>query len=276
MTLQKRTDHYLKLLEDTMTVRASGKVTKVVEWFGYKLHLLVDVRHEVGLALRQTIYQGGRVAAGVNAAAAAVEVPLTVTERAGVARVGNHVNSGVPLPVGAVKDVAGLDLTSLKREEMRRLRHRMQVVFQDPYASLNPRMRIGDSIGHALLIHGLANRQEKYERVVDMMERVGLTHRSHNFAHQLSGGEKQRVNLARGLVSRPRLLLLDEPTASLDPKTTERVIRLIEDLKHEGVAMLAIFHHPELVARMADHVVELEPPFTVELSEKNSIKEIAR
>jgi alpha-D-ribose 1-methylphosphonate 5-triphosphate synthase subunit PhnL len=75
-----------------------------------------------------------------------------------------------------------------------------------------------------------------------------------------SGGEKQRVNLARGLVSRPRLLLLDEPTASLDPATSERVVRLIEALKQEGVAMLAIFHQPELVERLADHVVELQPP----------------
>jgi alpha-D-ribose 1-methylphosphonate 5-triphosphate synthase subunit PhnL len=75
-----------------------------------------------------------------------------------------------------------------------------------------------------------------------------------------SGGEKQRVNLARGLVARPRLLLLDEPTASLDPATSERVVRLIEKLKHEGVAMLAIFHQPELVERLADCVVELQPP----------------
>jgi alpha-D-ribose 1-methylphosphonate 5-triphosphate synthase subunit PhnL len=74
-----------------------------------------------------------------------------------------------------------------------------------------------------------------------------------------SGGEKQRVNLARGLLVRPRLLL-DEPTASLDPATSERVVRLIEALKQEGVAMLAIFHQPELVERLADHVVELQPP----------------
>jgi alpha-D-ribose 1-methylphosphonate 5-triphosphate synthase subunit PhnL len=75
-----------------------------------------------------------------------------------------------------------------------------------------------------------------------------------------SGGEKQRVNLARGLVAKPRLLLLDEPTASLDPATSERVVRLIEKLKHEGVALLAIFHQPELVERLADRVVELQPP----------------
>ncbi|NJN48286.1 MAG: phosphonate C-P lyase system protein PhnL [Candidatus Competibacteraceae bacterium] len=75
-----------------------------------------------------------------------------------------------------------------------------------------------------------------------------------------SGGEKQRVNLARGLVAKPRLLLLDEPTASLDPDATDRVVKLIENLKNEGVAMLAVLHHPQLVARMADDVVTLHQP----------------
>jgi len=75
-----------------------------------------------------------------------------------------------------------------------------------------------------------------------------------------SGGEKQRVNLARGLIARPRLLLLDEPTASLDPATTDRVVELLQSIKAEGVAMLAIFHHPQLVERLADRVVTLKPP----------------
>lgn len=81
-----------------------------------------------------------------------------------------------------------------------------------------------------------------------------------------SGGEKQRVNLARGLVARPRLLLLDEPTASLDPDTTDRVIELLQQIKLEGVAMLAIFHHPNLVKRTANRVVELVPPVSVTAS----------
>jgi alpha-D-ribose 1-methylphosphonate 5-triphosphate synthase subunit PhnL len=85
-----------------------------------------------------------------------------------------------------------------------------------------------------------------------------------------SGGERQRVNLARGFAARPRLLLLDEPTASLDPATAECVIRLIEGLKAEGTAMLAIFHHPETTRRLADQVVELAPPPAVEDLHKES------
>ncbi|MBV2089760.1 MAG: ATP-binding cassette domain-containing protein [Candidatus Thiodiazotropha sp. (ex Ctena orbiculata)] len=95
----------------------------------------------------------------------------------------------------------------------------------------------------------------------DMLAAMNLPRRLWSISPAtFSGGEKQRVNLARGLVARPRLLLLDEPTASLDPITCERVIRQIEELKKEGVAMLAIFHQPELVKRIADRVVELEPP----------------
>lgn len=86
-----------------------------------------------------------------------------------------------------------------------------------------------------------------------------------------SGGEKQRINLARGLIARPRLLLLDEPTASLDPATTENVITLLQSIKQDDVALLAIFHHPDLVSRLADHVVELTPPLTAPLLQEMTL-----
>jgi peptide/nickel transport system ATP-binding protein len=146
----------------------------------------------------------------------------------------------------------GQNITVMKREELRQLRQRMQVVFQDPYASLNPRMRIGDSIGHALSIHGLVTKQEKQERVIDMMEKVGLTPAAtiyRKYPHQVSGGQRQRIVLARALIMHPDLVIADEPIAMADVSVRVLLLELMRHLKDEFNLTYVFITHDLATAR---------------------------
>ena len=156
-----------------------------------------------------------------------------------------------------------IDLVQINEHQILELR-RTEIGFVTQFLHALPRQATEDVVAQPLLQRGMEKKQAQHI-AREMLAAMNLPECLWGISPAtFSGGEKQRVNLARGLVSKPRLLLLDEPTASLDPKTTERVIHLIENLKQEGVAMLAIFHHPELVKRMADNVVELKPPVAIE------------
>jgi alpha-D-ribose 1-methylphosphonate 5-triphosphate synthase subunit PhnL len=167
-----------------------------------------------------------------------------------------------------------VDLAQADEHSVLELR-RTEISFVTQFLHALPRQATEDVVAQPLLLKGI-DKAEAQNIAREMLAAMNLPERLWGISPAtFSGGEKQRVNLARGLVSRPRLLLLDEPTASLDPETTERVVRLIENLKHEDVAMLAIFHHLDLVKRMADNVVELESPLAIELPIKTALKEIA-
>jgi peptide/nickel transport system ATP-binding protein len=146
----------------------------------------------------------------------------------------------------------GEDLTSLSAREMRRQRQRMQFVFQDPYASLNPRMRIGNSIGHALKIHHIADEQQKRKIVLEMMEKVGLTPAEaiyRKYPHQVSGGQRQRIVLARALVMAPELVIADEPIAMADVSVRVLLLELMNQLKDELKLTYVFITHDLATAR---------------------------
>jgi len=152
-----------------------------------------------------------------------------------------------------------VDLATADEHRVIQLR-RDEIGFVTQFLHFLPRQSTQDVVAQPLIKRGM-NIDEARDKARSLLARMNLPERLWTLSPAtFSGGEKQRVNLARGLVAKPRLLLLDEPTASLDPNTTELVVSLIEELKNEGVAMLAIFHQPELVERLADKSVTIQAP----------------
>lgn len=150
----------------------------------------------------------------------------------------------------------GEDLGGLGAEALRLGRRHMQMIFQDPFASLNPRMRVGAIVREPLDIHGLGDGGERDERVAELLERVGLESRSAwLYPHELSGGQRQRVGIARALASRPRLIVADEPISSLDVSIQAQIVNLLEDLKDElGLTYLLIAHDLSMVRHACERV----------------------
>ena len=152
----------------------------------------------------------------------------------------------------------GKDITSLKPKELRPLRKEMQMIFQDPYASLNPRMRIGEQIIHPLLIHGLATPKEARKMGMEMLKRVGLTpaHEFYDrFPHQLSGGQRQRVVIARAMILRPKFVVADEPVSMIDVSMRASILDLLQGFRKEyQLSMLFITHDISIGRIISDRI----------------------
>ncbi len=149
------------------------------------------------------------------------------------------------------------DLASLGKREMRSLRQRMQIIFQDPFASLNPRMRVQDIITEPLVIHGLAKSNELLSRGAALLEKVGMTAEAlQRYPHEFSGGQRQRIGIARALASGPTFIVADEAVSALDVSVQAQIINLLDDLRDElGLSFLFIAHDLNIVRHFSDRVI---------------------
>jgi oligopeptide/dipeptide ABC transporter ATP-binding protein len=150
----------------------------------------------------------------------------------------------------------GEDIFALNGAGVRKLRSRMQIVFQDPYSSLNPRMTVGELVGEPLKIHGILNTSDRKTRVAELLERVGLNAYHYNkYPHEFSGGQRQRVGIARALALNPSLIICDEPVSALDVSIQSQVINLLKDLQAEhSLSYLFISHNLAVVKHISDRV----------------------
>ncbi len=167
------------------------------------------------------------------------------------------------------------EITSLKGEDLRRLRRHIQIIFQNPYASLNPRMKIGDNVGHPLEIHGLAYGEERKRLVMEMLERVGLQPASkfyNAYPHELSGGQRQRVAVARAMILKPDFIVADEPISMIDVSLRARILELMIQLKEElNLTYLFITHDLAVAKYISDRIAIMYLGKIVEMGGKETI-----
>lgn len=167
----------------------------------------------------------------------------------------------------------GIDLTSLGESEMRRMRRRMQMIFQDPYASLNPRMTVGSIISAPLEVHQFSDGKKRRERVDELLNLVGLNPDFVNrYPHEFSGGQRQRIGIARALAVNPDLIICDEPISSLDVSIQAQVVNLLEKLQDElGLTYLFIAHDLSMVRHISNRMAVMYLGKIVELSDRDTI-----
>jgi oligopeptide transport system ATP-binding protein len=166
-----------------------------------------------------------------------------------------------------------VNLVTLKGDDLRKMRRKMQMIFQDPYASLNPRMTISEIIGEPLVVHQVARGKEMEQRVEQLLELVGLSPTFANrFPHEFSGGQRQRIGVARALALQPSFIVCDEPISALDVSIQAQVVNLLEDLQQQfGLTYLFIAHDLSMVRHISDRVAVMYLGVIVELASRDEI-----
>jgi oligopeptide transport system ATP-binding protein len=166
-----------------------------------------------------------------------------------------------------------IELTAIKGGDLRRMRRKMQMIFQDPFASLNPRMSVGAIIGEPLAIHGLAKGQARRDRVAELMRIVGLNpYYANRYPHEFSGGQRQRIGVARALAVEPDFIVADEPVSALDVSIQAQIINLLEDLQEQfGLTYLFIAHDLSVVRHISDRVTVMYLGKIMELTGRDEL-----
>ncbi|WP_163971881.1 ABC transporter ATP-binding protein [Oceanobacillus halotolerans] len=167
------------------------------------------------------------------------------------------------------------DITHLDPEEMRKLRRDMQIIFQDPYASLNPRHTVEKIVGEPLLVHGMTSSEDRKKRVKELLEVVGLSgYHASRYPHQFSGGQRQRIGIARALANNPKLIICDEPVSALDVSVQSQILNLMQELREEfHLTYVFIAHDLSVVKHISDRVGVMYLGRMVELTDKDKLYE---
>jgi oligopeptide transport system ATP-binding protein len=167
----------------------------------------------------------------------------------------------------------GVDLVNLKGEDLRHMRRKMQMIFQDPYASLNPRMTVGEIVGEPLVVHNVAKQKEIEERVANLLDLVGLNPAfSARYPHEFSGGQRQRIGVARALALQPSFIVCDEPISALDVSIQAQVVNLLEDLQKQfSLTYLFIAHDLSMVRHISNRIAVMYLGVIVELADRDEL-----